>query len=402
MLVMETILYFRTLSNQSSAKKLTGVLEMAAKWNWHVQVVDAYPTASSVRHLKEYWSPCGAIVECGTRLDPIDAKIFGKLHVVYLDHDPDSIPQSSFCVFHDSEAATRLAAKELLMTGFPHFAFIPSPAGHFWSQKRKEVFSSMLELHGKTCRVFSSNAVTTDSPHYHRDMRKFLQTLPKPCAVLAVNDKMASTVIDAATFTHISIPYELAVVGIDNIESICDHTSPTLSSVEPDFRRGGEMSAVLLRAILCYGSRFRGKRKIAFGPIRLIRRASTRLLKNVDRDVTAAIDFIAREACSGIGAGRVAKCFSCSRRMAELRFRRATGHTILDEIHAVRLEQAKRILASPKCNLKLLNEFCGFATANSLRKFFRKETGMTLSQWRAAPRVSQNQDYSERGSSSRM
>lgn len=379
---METILYFRAQTNSRAENKLAGVMDVAAKCGWHVQVVDAHPTVDKVRQLREYWSACGAIVECGTRPDEVDVKIFGSLPVVYLDRDPDTLPESAFCVFNDSEETVRLASKELLMTGHRSFAFIPCLGRHFWSKRREEAFARTLALHGFSCHVFSSGAATADSPRYHRELQDFLASLPKPSAVLAANDRTAADAISAAAFAGIDIPYELAVVGIDNIETICEHTSPTLSSVEPDFRHGGELAALLLRAALCYKTRFRGKRKVAFGPLRLARRASTRLLKNADKEVSAAIELIVRDACTGIGVKQVLKCFACSRRMAELRFRRATGHTILDEIHAVRLEQAKRLLSAPNCMIKSIHDFCGFKNPNSLRKFFRSETGMTLSAWK--------------------
>ena len=379
---METILYFRAQTNSRAESKLAGVMDIAKKCGWHVQIVDASPTPDRIVKLREYWSPCGAIVECGTRAGDVDVKTFGSLPVVYLDRDPDSLPKSAFCVFNDADEAVRLASKELLMTGHPSFAYVPSPGGHFWSTRREESLIRTLQLHGKACHVFSCGAAMSDSPRYHRDLQKFLATLPKPCALLAANDLTAADAIVTAARIGISIPYELAIVGIDNIKTICEHTSPTLSSVEPDFRRGGELAAILLKTVLRYGRRFRGRRKITFGYLRLVRRASTRILKNHDKEVSAAIELIAHEVCAGIGVKQVMQCFNCSRRMAELRFRRATGHTIMDEIHAVRLDQAKRKLSESNCILKAISDFCGFKNPNSLRKFFRKSTGMTMSEWR--------------------
>ena len=69
--------------------------------------------------------------------------------------------------------------------------------------------------------------------------------------------------------------------------------------------------------------------------------------------------------------------------MADIRFRRATGHSILDEIHAVQLERAQQLARNPNLPLKAISDFCGFTNPNSLRKFFRKATGTTLSAWRS-------------------
>ena len=106
------------------------------------------------------------------------------------------------------------------------------------------------------------------------------------------------------------------------------------------------------------------------------------MLFRSDKAVAAALDHIRREACNGLGSSRVAAMFPCSRRQADNRFRRATGRSILEEIHAVQLERAKQLLRDTSVQMKAISDFCGFTNPNSLRKFFKKETGTTLSEWR--------------------
>ena len=67
--------------------------------------------------------------------------------------------------------------------------------------------------------------------------------------------------------------------------------------------------------------------------------------------------------------------------MAEMRFKKAVGHSVLDEMHAVQLERAKHLLAGTM-PLKAISDFCGFENPNSLRKFFKAQTGMTMTVWR--------------------
>ena len=67
--------------------------------------------------------------------------------------------------------------------------------------------------------------------------------------------------------------------------------------------------------------------------------------------------------------------------MAEMRFKKAVGHSVLNEMHAVQLERAKQLLAE-SMQLKAISDFCGFENPNSLRKFFKAQTGMTMTQWR--------------------
>ena len=175
---------------------------------------------------------------------------------------------------------------------------------------------------------------------------------------------------------------DIAVVGVDNYAPICEHSTPRLTSIEPDFRRGGRLAAAVLLGLSMSKGKWRGRRLQSFGPLRVVRRDSTRVLAVSDKAVSDALDLIRREACNGLQAVRVAALFPCSRRQADNRFRRATGRSILEEIHAVQLERAKELLRNSSIQLKAISDFCGFTHPNSLRKFFLKATGMTMSAWR--------------------
>ena len=67
-----------------------------------------------------------------------------------------------------------------------------------------------------------------------------------------------------------------------------------------------------------------------------------------------------------------------------MRFRKATGHSVLEEMHAIQLARAKDLLREGTLPLKAISDFCGFENPNSLRKFFKAQTGQTMSGWREA------------------
>jgi len=382
---MKVILYFKSSSKtSSSAEKLVGVKEIAAKTDWHVQIVDAFAAANKLRQLISFWNPAGIIVECGERTD--DLTVFtesGNLPVVFIDQDPDRLPKGCFCVRHDSVTAGLEAAKDLMMTGFKNFAFVPFPGSWRWNDERRTGYLEALELNGHGCSIFKSKHQDIDSPAYARDLRSFLKQLTKPCAIFVANDHPAEKVIAEAKFLGFSIPDQLAVLGVDDYAPICEHTRPRLSSVKPDFRRGGNLAALLLIAVLRDGKRFRGDHIRKYGTLQIIRRESTRIMrKSVDTEVDAAVRLIRNEACNGLTAEAVMGTFACSRTLAAAKFRRATGHSILEEIHATQLERVKELLSYPGQQLKAISDFCGFKSPNSLRKFFLRETGMTMSAWR--------------------
>ena len=379
---MNTILYFQSQGKVNAAEKLSGVQAIAAKCGWLVQVVEGLPQQGRLKSLLDFWHPVGVVVECGGTAATVDPAVFGELPSVFFDHDPSCLPKNAFCVTHDSVATAQMAARELMLGGGTSFAFVPHPERRFWSDERERGFVSALSLNGHGCRVFSATPSPHDPTRYQRELRAFLSELPRPCALFAANDSTAKEVLTAAVFAKISVPEDLSVIGVDNVPGICEHTEPTLSSVRPDFRRGGELAALMLLARIRDGAKYKGSRRRTFGPLEVVRRASTRRLAVQDRAVSDALERIRREACLGLRAETVLNAFGCSRRLAEMRFRRVTGHSVLDEIHAVRLDRAKRLLESGDIALKAISDFCGFKDPNSLRKFFLKSTGMTMSEWR--------------------
>ena len=382
---MKVILYFQSPSKtSSSAEKLVGVREIAAKTDWHVQVVDTFTPTKRTRQLISFWKPAGIIVECGELTDDLSVFTgFKSTPIVFIDRDPATLPEGSFCVRHDSMTAGQEAAKELIMTGFENFAFVPFPGAWRWNDERRAGFLESLELNNHTCSIFQSRASDINLPAYVRELRSFLKRVPKPCAIFVANDHPAEKVITEARLLKLKIPEQLAILGVDDYEPICEHTRPRLSSVKPDFRRGGNLAALMLIAILRDGKKFRGDHVRKYGTLQIIRRESTRITpKPVDAEVDAALRLIRNEACSGLAAETVMRTFSCSRTLAAAKFRRATGHSILEEIHATQLERVKELLTYPEQQLKSISDFCGFKSANSLRKFFLRETGMTMTAWR--------------------
>ena len=378
---MDTILYFQSPTKTSAPDKIAGVRRHAAAANWHVQVVDGLPSPATLTQLVEFWHPLGAIAECGGGYQEIPTDLFTGLPVVYLDRNPRTLPPDVPCISHDSIATGRLAAKELLVAGHPNFAFVPYPQPRFWSDDRERGFKEALALNGRTCETFSSVRHSPQSVVWQKSLRKWITRLPKPCGIFAANDSVAAEVLTAAAQSGFDIPREIAVCGVDNFAPICEHTLPPLTSIQPDFMLAGELAARTLGKIVRDKNRQQTVR-LTFGPAGIVRRASTRTASRYDPQVTAALELIRQRACDGISSADVVVLFKCSRRMAEIRFHKIVGHSILDEIQSVRLEKAKEMLSHSTHTISAIANFCGFNAANALWKFFRQETGLSPSEWR--------------------
>ena len=382
---MKTLLYFHPVGSTSWRPIVDGVKNIALKADWHVQEVNVPPTHHNLDELCQFWNPVGVIIDAGAGFGGISSDDLKSHPTVLIDPDPTLLPSGAFTVRHDSVATATLAAKELLSADLTHFAYIPYSKERFWSKERETAFIKSVKINGGTCKVFRARSTSNaDSPKYLRRLREFIAALPRPCGIFAANDHTAASVLTTARLLELSVPDDIAVIGVDNYVNICEGTIPTLSSIEPDYYNAGTAAAMLMMEIVQAGNRLKSVRKRTFGPVRIVRRASTRILKNHDADVESALELIQKESCIGLTAARVTRVFDCSRVYAEMRFRKATGQSILEAIQAARLERVKELLRNPDQQIKAIADFCGFKSPTALCKFFLKKTGMTMSAWRTS------------------
>ena len=369
----DTILFFQANSWNHDNQKQNGLMDAAKRLGLRVQLV-ASPDIGreELRNMLSFWNPLGSVIDCGNRANIPIPDEFGGSPVVYLDCDQGVFGKTANCVCHDTAATTRLCARELLRLGFDNFAYVGHFGRQFWAEARKRCFCAIIRSHGFKASVLAPES-QTDELEFRQSLEYFLRRLAKPCGLMAVNDHIGEMVIVAANRLDIRIPDELAVISIDNNPVVCESLTPTLSSIAVNFYQAGELAAGLLVRVAT-----RHKCKPAtemFGPAGIIHRASSRLV--ADHDSAAMIEYIRKNALSALKAGDVAGLTKGSRRNAEKKFRKALGHSILDEIHAVRIGEAKRLLSTNNYQVAEIAEMCGYASESYFRKLFRRTTGLS-------------------------
>ena len=367
---MKTVLYFQATGKVSARQKLEGVYSGSRRFGWNVQVVEPGTTERKAAELVRFWEPDGIIAECGSEQNHFNPRIFGKTPVVFLDRNPKTLDGSAFCVIHDSAATARIAARELLSLRLSSYAYVPWTERRFWSDEREAGFAAALRLNGHGYARFNGKARPSNVRALQKELGTWLTDLPKPVGIFAANDVMAAQVAAAAARNGLKIPDTIALVGVDNDELLCENTKPTISSVMPDFRSAGEKAAAMLARIMA-NPRCRPTSE-TFGPLRIVRRSSTNRSKRTDREVLAALDLIRREACNGLKARDVFACFPCTRRMAEIRFRAATGKSPLETIQDIRRAKAEELLRDPTRDRTAIANLCGYSSANALANFLRR------------------------------
>src|SRR6185295_2569425 len=109
-------------------------------------------------------------------------------------------------ILPDDTAVGRMAYQYFYERGFRAFAYCGHPTAS-WSRVRRDAFAEGAK---RDKLYFSYASVPDGAPH------EWIVSLPRPCAVLGANDRYAWHVIDACRENSISVPEEIAVLGVDN------------------------------------------------------------------------------------------------------------------------------------------------------------------------------------------
>ena len=380
---MKTVLYLDMwIGERIQEMKLAGIRRFATMREWEViPVAEKGSRPGRIRALLKRYKPDGVIVECSAAHKDLPPRRFGKTPVVYLDSSRTLYGSGVARSVHDYKLTLKTAMRELSQNRPVCYAFVGYREKRVWSVFRERGFKVLAEEAGCPFRIFRWTKELPNS----RAVRlvEWVKALPGKSAILAANDNTALEVIAAAKAAHRTIPRDFTVLSIDNLEDLCLGSEPTISSIQIDWERSGYLAARLLNDIMtgCQESNV-----VKFGPLLTVHRQSTRGFGRVEPRILSAMELIRREACNGLTAADVTAQFAGSRRLVELRFREALGHSILDEIQNVRMEKVLFLLAKTETPIGAIAVQCGYRTDIALRKLFRQRTGMSLVDWRKANR----------------
>lgn len=337
------------------------------KRGWALHVITA-ADADEAGRIAKAWNADGCLIYAA-RPHGLEYRKKSRSMPVVLISPSETCKDICFTA-HDSYVTGRIAAHGLADLGLDSFAFAAETPRLPWADKRLETFRETLHGYGREVEVFPGGNLT-----------EWLKSLPDRCGLFAANDRMAEKIVAAAKSAKIAIPDNLVVLGCDDDVQICEHAEISISSIRPDYAQGGTFAFDMLTALM-NGERTEISR--LFGDSGIVHRASTRVFSKPSQEISKALEYIRINALSGISATDVIKEIKGSRRTVENLFRAATGHSILEEIQSVRLNEAKRLLANPHIKIGAIAARTGYRSENFLTRLFKRETGMTPSQWRAS------------------
>lgn len=287
----------------------------------------------------------------------------------------------------DSAAVAQRAADYYLANDFSHFAFVGEPSGMNWSRWRQENFVARLNDAGFHCDVYPSpSRQEQENWEIERQrMSRWLRKLPKPLAVFAANDARGRQVLNACLAADLPVPYEVAVLAVNNDVMICETSLPPLSSIAVDMERAGYLAAELLDQLM--RRTLRKQQCITFTPQAVVARASTQRLQVNDRLVIRALEYIRINAGLNIRVSDVAGHTGVTQRWVEKRFSQTLGRSVMDEIQRVRLDTVRSLVAKTVLPFSAIAKRCGFTSANHLGVLFRQAYACTMGAYRQKARA---------------
>jgi len=289
-------------------------------------------------------------------------------------------------VHTDDARVSSLAAEHLLERGFRHFAFF-GLAGENWSQQRRDAFEQIVRPHARSWTVYETPREVHHTKQwevYADDLAAWVAALPKPAGLMLCSDQVGPAVLEACRRAGVEVPDEVAVIGTDDDEPLCEVAEPGLSSVWPDHERVGYEAAALLDRMMRGGDA--PAEPIRVPPRGVVTRRSTDVLALEDREIAAAVRLIREHACNpdGLTIDEIANQVAMSRSVLQRRFKAAIGRTLHDEILRVRLGRAKELLSETELPLATIAERLGFKHQEYMGDVFRKRLGSTPAQYRKA------------------
>lgn len=370
-----SVLVIADKSGRYGRQLLAGVGQYARqRARWTLGVVDVHhwsertlPAAEGViaqitdRSLREALKGHGTVVNVG---DGIECPGLPQVHC-------------------DHREIGRLGAEHFLERGFQHLAYLGRAEGWYAHERR----------HGFVARAGQAGTVPVEywlkdwatRPNQKAELENWLLGLRAPCGLMACDDSCAQLAAALLRKRGRGCPEQVAVLGVDNDELICELQPVPLSSVALAGERVGYEAAAMLEGLM------KGEpapsEAVVVAPVGVVARRSTDVRAVTDELVSRAMEYIRLHATDPANTQHLLNYLGVSRRQLEQRFAAVMQRTPAAEMRRQRVEKAKQLLANTEMAMGEMAVTCGFGDGARLAKVFRREVGMTPLEYRRRTRL---------------
>jgi LacI family transcriptional regulator len=282
----------------------------------------------------------------------------------------------------DDRASGTVAAEHLLDRGLQHLAMVQFAPLSPTSAARRAGFDASIAAAGRHVHDAEcpGPARAAGRQAQLKWLKQLLVELPHPLGVFAESDLWAVEVIHQSQAAGLSVPDDVAVVGVDNDGLIVDVAQVTVTSVDNDLEGVGFRAAELLGRLL--SGEAPPTAPVLVPPVGIVQRQSTDVFAVTDRDLAAALRFIHAHFSEPIQVDDVVDQTSTSRRRLQDLFRDHLGRPIAEEVRRCRLDLAKRLLRETGLKVAAVAERAGLGSGMQLHKLLTQEVGVGPAKYR--------------------
>ncbi|MEO0514245.1 MAG: substrate-binding domain-containing protein [Planctomycetota bacterium] len=289
-------------------------------------------------------------------------------------------------VTSDGQAIADMAYRYFLNLGFKRFAaYGGSPRGR---ATMVETLRDLAEADGSSFTDLGP-AVRRPEPGHPRvlswaqELNRLKTRLPKleqRTALLTCSTEDARPVVAACDELGINVPDEIAVLGVDDDEAICELASPPISSIDHGCEQMGWEAAQQLD-LLMHGQH-PARRLTQIAPLRVVSRQSTNTLAIDDPLVVRTLSILQTRFEECLTVKTLIDELAVSRPTLEAHFRKTLGHTVHRHLTTIRIQHAKELLQSTTLNMADISARCGFSYPSKLSSIFLREVGLSPREYR--------------------
>jgi LacI family transcriptional regulator len=284
----------------------------------------------------------------------------------------------------DEAGAGHMAAEYFMERGFRNFAFCGFDE-MIWSRQKCDGFKQILSEAGFETFIYRQPR----SKHLRKPAKEqpiiaaWLKSLPKPVALMTCNDDRSQDVLVGCKIAECRVPEDVAILGVDNDELICNFSHPQLSSIALSTERAGYEAAKVLDKLMKGQKVAENEKEVTVLPLHVVTRQSTDIMAIEDNNVAVAVSFIRRHSREMIQVGDVAQAVGLSRRTLEQHFRKALDHSVHEEIKYTRVNLMANMLIDTNLSVSQIAKLLGYPhTTNNISRYFKQLKGMSPLEYR--------------------
>jgi LacI family transcriptional regulator len=300
------------------------------------------------------------------------------ISAVNLIQAPPPLLLSAVCA--DNETAGRLAGEHLVGLGLRRFGYLALEEA-VDNAPRRRGFEQAIRSAGCKCVFRAINNLWKPVPAADTlsEVCRWIDHIGRPCGVLAFSDVLASGFLRAIRKNGIRVPDDVALVGIDDNDVLCEYCNPPLSSVNLNNQVIAYEAAALLDRLMRSRRRPAPVQKL-IPPIGVIERGSSQML------AARVLRLMMRDPSERLSIRQMAEHVQVSERTLESKFKRCLGRTPGQEMSRLRVERAKRLLVDTEKSIVAIADEAGFSNVGHFCWSFKKKTNMTPGQYRRSVR----------------